>query len=433
MVGVGTQQTQQWDDSLASLCLEMQVVGGDAGLLAAQRAQRIFAAAELSILAQMKRSGTSDRDAERKASAGGTRSKKAATRKKKQSDTIDKNPNLADDVQQGEIGEEQLDAIADAASKSGGDAATDEELIDEIKNATPDEAGAIASRWIERRNDDGTKTRHERQREKRQLHFGYDAASGCESVTARGDNESIREIQRQVKKLADELYRKDGGRKVAADRHPRTHQQRMYDAFHQLLTGTAAESTSNEPHPGATTSSVRTMMHVSITVDDDDASVIRAATRDGSGYLPESVVDRYGCDTMIGGTVFSQRGEVLWFGRTKRSATPSQVAALIARDGGCVQCSADPSRCEAHHLAPFTSPEQGETNVEEMALVCTDCHHWLHEELMTLYWQLGPPDDNGVRRRIWNTRPATPDEIAHGRSWAGNQTASATSGNRRAA
>lgn len=417
MVGVGTSQTQNWDASLTALCTEMKVAGGDHGLRAAQRAQRMFAAAELSILAEMKRTGTSEREARRKASAGGTRSKKSAERKKKQSDTVEENPDLAADVEQGNLGEEQLDAIADASSKTDGEAANDTSLISDIKNAAPEQASGIASRWLEARTDDGTSSRHERQRARRSLRFGYDPASGCESVTAIGDNDSIREIERQIKRLAAELYRKDGGRDVPKGKHPRTHQQRMYDAFHQLLTDTATTAGATPPsHPSAgSVTNVRNMMHVFITVDEADESSIRAQAPNGEGYIPTSVLDRHGCNAMVGGTVFTRKGEVLWHGRTKRSATPSQVAALIIRDRGCVLCAADPSRCEAHHLDPFTSPNKGETNVQDMALVCADCHHWLHEELMTLYWQLGPPDPHGNYPRVWKTRPATENEIAHGR------------------
>lgn len=438
MVGVGTSQTQNWDASLTALCTEMKVAGGDHGLRAAQRAQRMFAAAELSILAEMKRTGTSEREARRKASAGGTRSKKSAARKKKQSDTVEENPDLAADIEQGNLGEEQLDAIAEASSKTNGEAANDTSLIRDIKNAAPEQASSIASRWLEARNDDGTRSRHERQRARRSLRFGYDPASGCESVTATGDNESIREIERQVKSLAAELYRKDGGRDVPNDKHPRTHQQRMYDAFHQLLTETrGAAATTTSSSSAGTGTNVRNMMHVFITVDDEDESIIRAQAANGEGYIPTSVLDRYGCNAMIGGTVFTRRGEVLWHGRQKRSATPSQVAALIIRDRGCVLCTADPSRCEAHHLDPFTSLNKGETNVEDMALVCIDCHHWLHEELMTLYWQLGPPDSHGNHTREWRTRPATANEVARGRSSAGKRSDTGkphdTPGGRRAA
>lgn len=144
---------------------------------------------------------------------------------------------------------------------------------------------------------------------------------------------------------------------------------------------------------------------------------------DGGRDLPDTVLERYGCQSMIAGTVFSQRGDVLWHGRTKRSATPAQLGALIARDGGCVLCGADASRCEAHHLKPFNAPIAGQTNIDELALVCASCHHWLHDDKRTLtYTRAVPPesDKRGEQRvargsppeLLWRTRPAKPEEVA---------------------
>ena len=377
----------------------------------AQKMQQRFASIELEKTAELKRSGASDRKVRSQAAAGGTRSKKAASRASKRADAVNANPSLADDVGNGELGEEQLDAIAHAAEKTGGEAANDTELLEEVKGSPADEANKITSRWLERRNDDnGAKTRYERQREKRKLTFGYDPVTGCETMLAQGDRETIAAIRKAVGLRGDELYRKDGGRDLPNEQHPRTRSQRMFDALHQLVTEPGA---TNSGERGRTkTPPVRSMIHVVLTVDDLGRDQIKATCVGGEGLLPESVLDRLGCDAIIAGTVFSQEGETLWHGRLSRHATPAQFAALIARDQGCVICGADPERCEAHHLTPWMAPARGRTNIDEMALVCTDDHHWIHEQQLTLYWQLGPPDPvTGNRPRRWATRPATPDEI----------------------
>jgi hypothetical protein len=414
----GLGELQEIVDGLAAL---VKAASPTSAIPFSQRVQRVFEAIELAKIAEHKRSGASDRDTRRRASAGGTRSKKAASRASKRADAVDANPALADDVEKGELGEEQLDAIASASGKSDGDAANDEELIDEVKSAPADDAGKITSRWLERRDDEnGTKSRYKRQRERRSVRFGYDPALQCETATGQGDRESIEEMKKAVKARADELYRLDGGRDVPAHKHPRTHAQRMFDAFYQLVMGGAATGAPNSTGrsgsgraSGGSGGGVRSMLHVTLTVDDAATDQIRAATVGGGGYLPAIVLDRYGCGSILAGTVFSQRGEVLWHGREKRHATPAQMSTLIARDGGCVVCQADPSRCEAHHVVPWNAPGRGETNVEDMALVCTDDHHWLHEEQLTLYWQLGPPDPHtGEQKRVWSTRPAAPNEVA---------------------
>ncbi|MCV7287198.1 HNH endonuclease [Mycolicibacterium wolinskyi] len=61
----------------------------------------------------------------------------------------------------------------------------------------------------------------------------------------------------------------------------------------------------------------------------------------------------------------------LYFGRTKRIATPAQRLVLFARDRGCTRpgCSAGGYRCQAHH-AQHDWTVGGQTNIDELALSC---------------------------------------------------------------
>ena len=93
----------------------------------------------------------------------------------------------------------------------------------------------------------------------------------------------------------------------------------------------------------------------------------------------------------------------LWFGRLKRRATLTQFIALAARDKGCVLCDAHWLRCEVHHLTPWNSPAKGETNIDDLVLACSTCHHDTHAAELTIV--RGP---NGT----WITRPALASEIA---------------------
>ncbi|NNK92212.1 MAG: HNH endonuclease [Acidimicrobiia bacterium] len=76
---------------------------------------------------------------------------------------------------------------------------------------------------------------------------------------------------------------------------------------------------------------------------------------------------------------------------------------MIARDQGCALCRAHYSLCEAHHIIPWESPARGPTDIDNGALVCTDCHHWLHEHDLIL---VRDPNTG-----TWTTRPAQPHEI----------------------
>ena len=81
----------------------------------AQKAQRTFHAIELAKLAEMKQGGASSNETRRKAAAGGTRSKKAASKAKKRADVVDENPDIAEDIENGGLGDEHIDALANAA------------------------------------------------------------------------------------------------------------------------------------------------------------------------------------------------------------------------------------------------------------------------------------------------------------------------------
>lgn len=118
----------------------------------------------------------------------------------------------------------------------------------------------------------------------------------------------------------------------------------------------------------------------------------QAAIVDGEP-LPRSVLERLACDAEISPVLFGTPGEVLWQGRSTRTATRAQWQALIARDHGCVLCGAGPARCEAHHLEPWSA--LGATDIDNLALVCARHHHELHDTHSTLtcddgVWMLRP-------------------------------------------
>lgn len=391
--------------ALAVLAEGARNMTSSVGVRYAQRVQREFAAIETAHLANL-----DERDRRRASTAGGTRSRKESSRAESRSEAVNENPTLGTKLAHGDIGQEQLDAIADAARSTGGDAAKDDRLISEIENSRPDDATKIARRWLEERESDGAQSRYDRQNKRRKLITGHDRASGCDTLTLAGPTEKIAALKKRIDQRADEMYKGDGGRDVPAHKHPRTRLQRLFDAAEEILlaeSSSRSNGATRNPHPKA-------MIHVSIVVDAEAEQQIRATCPDGSGYLPASVLERYGCDAMIAGTVYSESGEILWFGRQRRYATPAQFAALVGRDVGCVLCGRAPEFCEAHHMLPFNAPAQGETNIEDLALLCSSCHHLLHDSNHTLVWTNAPPHDragpNAVPRRVWSTRPATPAE-----------------------
>ena len=351
------------------------------GLLIAQRAQAGFSPTSTETL--LKKSGKVSKGEAKKRTRRGT--------------VIEKNPTLAKQLSQGDLSTEQVDLLAEASEKTEGEAAEDEELIAEIADANPDQGKAIIRRYIEEHTEqDDRNSRYDRQRRARKV-YKSKTMGGLSRLTIEGDDESIDAMLLSLHKRADGLYRADGGRDLAHDKHPRTNDHRLFDAAHQQLTHTANTGTSR--------SGARPVMVLRSNIADltNDPEVLKAWTVEliGSGLVPSSLASYYRCISELAIQLVDETGAVLKHGRTKRRVTPEQWVGLVSRDGGCVQCGAHHRRCEAHHLIPWTAPAKGETNIDEMVLLCVDCHHRLHENNHTMF-------QNASGK--WCQRPATPAE-----------------------
>lgn len=362
--------------------------------------RRRLSAMESRFLADMKEAGNSDRNNESVIRANAA-SKAEARRAAKRAAAVAANRDLGDALADGLIGESQLDAIASAAAQTDGAGARSEELLGRVASAGPDKAAAEARKWVdEQKTQDEHDSRYNKQRRLRKV-SRFTTNRGTAAILVEGDDEFIEEAWELLTAKANELYKADGGRDVPAAKHPRSYNQRLFDAVEDLLTGNA--------NGGASPRAPATVHVVTYAKDWTPDGPTKGYWLDGR-QVPSTLLKRLMCDAEFVGTVFSGNGEVLFHGRKKRLATPAQFRALIARDRGCVLCGAAPSRCQAHHLALFNSPKAGQTNIDGMALMCGDCHHQLHENRQTLYWATMAHNDELVR--VWKTRPATPDENA---------------------
>ncbi|MGP3535149.1 DUF222 domain-containing protein [Microbacterium sp. RD1] len=101
--------------------------------------------------------------------------------------------------------------------------------------------------------------------------------------------------------------------------------------------------------------------------------------------------------------VLGTRSEVLDLGRTARHFTRAQRLALVERDGGCAGCHLPPGYTEAHHLRWWTR-DAGRTDLVEGILLCTACHHRVHEE----GWEIridAPPGGSPLAGTVWFVPP----------------------------
>lgn len=145
----------------------------------------------------------------------------------------------------------------------------------------------------------------------------------------------------------------------------RTPAQRVHDALlvigrHALMSGDFGQ------HNGLPVSIV-----VTTTLNELEAGAGMAVTRSGS-RLPIPDLIRLAAHAHHYLAVFDDATQVpLYFGRTKRIATPGQRLLLFARDRGCTRpgCTAAADHCQAHH-ATQDFADGGLTNIDDLTLGC---------------------------------------------------------------
>lgn len=100
---------------------------------------------------------------------------------------------------------------------------------------------------------------------------------------------------------------------------------------------------------------------------------------DNGDTMATSQLRRLLCDAKIYPAVLGGDGQVLDLGRAARTATPAQRRALAIRDKGCTRpgCDRGPKWTTPHHIV-FWATQGGETNLDDLALVCERCHHLIH-------------------------------------------------------
>ena len=313
-------------------------------------------------------------------------SKAEARRRTQRAGTIRDNPELGAKLENGEISAEHVDVLADAERKTPG-AASDKDLIAEVCGSNPDQARKKANRYhADKMSAAATKQRYERQRGLRGVRK-HTTKEGMPALTLQGDDASINEIWQQLGATANQMYQADGGRDRAD--HNRTNQHRLFDAAIAYFTGNAKDTGSSRP-----------TVVITVPADKlDGTNPDAVAQMIGVGPIPDSLLANYLCKSDLVAMVLGSSGENLWLGRTARYATRAQVLALIQRDQGCVLCGAPHTTCQAHHLLPWNAIGLGETELENLALVCSACHHSIHGNNLTLFRE--------PQTGRWKTRPAT--------------------------
>lgn len=259
----------------------------------------------------------------------------------------------------GEITYGHAKIIAD----TGGRVPIDEqELLDRAKKEPVDVFARTAREHERQRSADDGVSKLASQRRARKAGIRIDSSDGMTVLWARFDPITGARVKNMLSAKTNQLWREEDPKDRPSSG------QRMADALADLIC---------QP-PGGKRKVPKTALML-IAHYDSEGQTIRDATLADGTPVPVAVFRDMACrEGKIVPAVFDTRGQPLWVGLGKRLATPAQRMALIARDRRCVGCGVDPAWCQAHHVIPWEA--QGPTDIDNLVLLCSRCHHQVHDE-----------------------------------------------------
>ncbi|MXY02979.1 MAG: DUF222 domain-containing protein, partial [Acidimicrobiales bacterium] len=104
--------------------------------------------------------------------------------------------------------------------------------------------------------------------------------------------------------------------------------------------------------------------------------------------IPIGEIAKLAVDAEVLPAIFEAASGDLRMGRSRRSATDLQRAALALRDRGCVGCGIPPERCQHHHIDEWQ--HGGHTAYANLLTVCHNCHNAkIHQQGHIPQWHPG--------------------------------------------
>ena len=269
-------------------------------------------------------------------------------------------PRTSEGLRDGEIPYENARILAKASQ----DGEIDEtELIGPARTQSPDKFAATVRKHQQQRSEDDGMSRLEHQRSQRFAKIRTDSTDGMTVLYGRFDPITGALIETALSQKMDELWREEDPRARC------TPGQRMADALAYLVT---REETDQD------TGKVRGPRLLLIAdYDVINRELTNGRLGDGTPIPVEKIRD-LACQSDILPAIFKGVSQPLDMGRSRRTASPAQRIALIARDKNCVGCGATANWCQSHHIIPWAV--QGNTDIDDMVLLCSRCHHKVHDD-----------------------------------------------------
>ena len=273
----------------------------------------------------------------------------------------------------------------------------------------------LAARAREARDDldaAGVALREQERRERRWLHL-TPLPDGMTRISGLLDPESAAVIRNAVDAATSPA--RGGPRFVAPEDRaaaeaiagdPRTPGQAAADALVELV-GIAVRA-----HGTGLLGAARAEVRILLTDTDLHRREGAAWIEGQSASVSVNTAERHACDGGYLPIRFSDDGQALNLGQTRRFHTTRQRAAISARDGGCIgpDCDRPPAWCEVHHITEYS--KGGNTSVEDGVLLCRHHHLEIHnnnkriKRIGNQYWLIHPPG-SGREPTLLHTKSPT--------------------------
>ena len=305
-------------------------------------------------------------------------SKREAKRDVESATRLAELPVTSEALASGEIPQGHARLIA----RVSGEDTIDEALLVDAANTQPfDEFARTVKRHQQDLADDDGQSLLDRQRKNRKARIFESADSGMFVLTGEFDQITGARIATALTAKERQLWHHEDPNKRA------TPQQRMADALAELICEPATDG-----------KSAGTDLLVIADFDVIKQQLDNPRLADGSA-IPIVELRRLALEANLLPSIFDTKAQDMWLGRKQRTASEAQRVALIARDQHCIGCGANPLWCRAHHIIWWS--KNGPTDVDNLVLVCDDCHHKIHDHGWQVYkhpttgkYQLKPPDPN---------------------------------------
>ncbi len=290
-------------------------------------------------------------------------SRGSAKRQVKEAGRLADVPSTAQALAEGAITPQHARLIAEAAEQAPAGAPIDEQELLEAAAVEPaDLFGRTVREHLNARDGDDLVERRKRQRAQRRLSFKQQP-DGMFELFGRFDPVTGSRVETAITAAANKLWHAEDPKGRS------TPQQRLADALEMLVTRGGGRGKATGTAQGVDL----------LVIADFDILAGRLANPrlvDGTPLSAEELL-RLACDANILPAIFDQKSRPLWLGRGRRHATKHQRSVLAARDKGCIGCGTSPNWCQAHHIRHWE--HGGGTDIDNMRLLCSHCHHQVHD------------------------------------------------------